>query len=103
LRDNLTGRVALGRLSVEGLDMLFGSGHRDRVVALNGTPGRALAAHLAAGEVEPYGIQVQWLSTERLMPVDWQPAGTAEDRASGGASAAQPSAVATGVPAGARR
>jgi hypothetical protein len=73
LRDNLTGRVALGRLSVEGLDMLFGSGHRDRVVGLNGTPGRALAAHLAAGEVEPYGIQVQWLSTERLMSVDWAP------------------------------
>jgi hypothetical protein len=73
LRDNLTGRVALGRLSVEGLDMLFGSGHRDRVVALNGTPGRALAAHLAAGEVEPYGIQVAWLSTKRLMPVDWAP------------------------------
>jgi DNA segregation ATPase FtsK/SpoIIIE-like protein len=74
LRDNLTGRVALGRLSVEGMDMLFGSGHRDRVVALNGTPGRALAAHLAAGEVEPYGVQVAWLSTERLMPEDWDPA-----------------------------
>jgi DNA segregation ATPase FtsK/SpoIIIE-like protein len=73
LRDNLTGRVALGRLSVEGLDMLFGSGHRDRVVALNGTPGRALAAHLAAGEVEPYGVQVAWLSTERLMPDGWRP------------------------------
>jgi hypothetical protein len=74
LRDNLTGRLALGRLSVEGLDMLFGSGHRDRVVALNGTPGRALAAHLAAGEVDPYGVQVAWLPTERLMPEDWDPA-----------------------------
>jgi S-DNA-T family DNA segregation ATPase FtsK/SpoIIIE len=74
LRDNLIGRVALGRLSLEGLDMLFGSGHRERIVALNGTPGRALAAHLGAGEVEPYGVQVAWLSTNQLMPEGWEPA-----------------------------
>jgi hypothetical protein len=58
LRDNLTGRVALGRLWSRAWTCALGAVTSERVVALNGMPGRALAARLAAGEVEPYGFQV---------------------------------------------
>jgi len=68
LRSNCPGRIAIGRMDAEGIDMMFGDGHRDRVVALTGQPGRALAAHLAAGEVEPYGLQAAWVDAESLRP-----------------------------------
>jgi hypothetical protein len=64
LRDNLSGRIGLGRLTGEGLDMLFGTGHRDRLAALTGRPGRALAMALAVGETEPYGVQVEHVTSE---------------------------------------
>jgi hypothetical protein len=64
LRDNLSGRIGLGRLTAEGLAMLFGEGHRDRLAALTGRPGRALAVGLAAGESQPYGLQVEHVTSE---------------------------------------
>jgi hypothetical protein len=73
LRDNLAGRIGLGRLSVEGLDMMFGPGHRDLVVALTGRPGRALAMNLAAGETTPYALQVGHLEAADLLPAGWTP------------------------------
>jgi hypothetical protein len=91
LRDNLTGRVALGRLSVEGLDMLFGSGYREHVVKLTGTPGRALAQHLAAGDVEPFALQAAWLPTDAVMPEGFVPG--APTRAADGTAGERQEAV----------
>lgn len=73
LRDNLSGRIGLGRLTVEGLDMLFGPGHRDAIAALTGRPGRALAMNPAAAETEPYGLQVEHVRSADLLPEGWTP------------------------------
>ena len=48
--------------------MLFGEGHRDRLAALTGRPGRALAVGLAAGESEPYSLQVEHVTSEDMRP-----------------------------------
>ncbi|MGD9696503.1 MAG: FtsK/SpoIIIE domain-containing protein [Thermoleophilia bacterium] len=71
LRENLPGRLGLGRVSVEGLDMLLGPGHRD--LALTGTPGRAIATHLAAGDTTPTVLQVAHLDASDLLPAGWAP------------------------------
>jgi hypothetical protein len=68
LRDNLTLRVALGRLEGDGITMAFEgrqvSGEERRL--LDGTPGRALVSGLRGGDMDAWLVQVPELAVQRV-------------------------------------
>lgn len=67
LRDNLTLRIALGRLEGDGVHMIF----EGRQVSpeerrlLDGTPGRALVSGVKGGEMDAWPVQVPELAVDR--------------------------------------
>jgi hypothetical protein len=64
LRNNLTARLALGSLDVDGLRMLGISASDPVALTLDGTPGRGICVGFA-GDPRPSACQVAWLDQER--------------------------------------
>ena len=69
LRGNLKGRLAIGTLDADGLQMMFGAGASQFSGSLTGVPGRALAAGLQRSDgPSPYETQILWVPGEVVRP-----------------------------------